>query len=42
MIQPPLPPVVAAHYMLDFGYVVKGTTRVRKFKMTNTTTQQVS
>ncbi len=40
-LQPALPALAVAHYVLDFGYVVKGLTRVRKFKITNTSNQQV-
>ncbi|KXZ49496.1 hypothetical protein GPECTOR_21g722 [Gonium pectorale] len=41
-MQPPLPSLAVAHYVLDFGYVVKGLSRTRKFKITNTSNQQVS
>ncbi|EFJ42226.1 hypothetical protein VOLCADRAFT_67248 [Volvox carteri f. nagariensis] len=41
-LQPPLPALAVSHYVLDFGYVVKGLTRTRKFRITNTGTQQVS
>ncbi|PNH08880.1 Hydrocephalus-inducing protein [Tetrabaena socialis] len=37
-----LPSLSVAHYVLDFGYVVKGLTRTRKFKLTNTSSQQVT
>ncbi len=38
-IQPPLPDLAAAHYVLDFGCVIKGTTKTRKFKLTNPSAQ---
>ncbi|KAG2489301.1 hypothetical protein HYH03_012133 [Edaphochlamys debaryana] len=41
-IMPSLPALAVAHYVLDFGYVVKGLTRTRKFRLTNTSNQQVS
>ncbi|GIL73964.1 hypothetical protein Vretifemale_3957, partial [Volvox reticuliferus] len=41
-LQPPLPALAVAHYVVDFGYVVKGLTRTRKFRITNTSSQQVS
>jgi hypothetical protein len=41
-IQPPVPSFAAAHYVLDFGCIVKGTSRSRKFKLINPSTQPVS
>ena len=41
-LQPPLPPIFTAHYVLDFGYVVKGSSKTRKFRMTNSSSQQVT
>lgn len=38
-IHPPIPPLVAAQYILDFGAVVKGTSRTRKFKLVNPSSQ---
>jgi hypothetical protein len=38
---PPHPALAVAHYVLDFGYVVKGVARTKKFKLTNTSSQQV-
>ncbi len=34
-IQPALPSLAASHYVLDFGCIVKGASRTRKFKLTN-------
>jgi hypothetical protein len=34
-------PLSIAHYVVDFGPVIKGTTRTKKFKITNTSQQQV-
>ena len=41
-IQPPIPSIFAANYIVDFGYVTKGTTRNRKFRMTNPGSQSVT
>ena len=41
-IQPPIPSIFAANYIVDFGYVTKGTTRNRKFRMTNPGSQAVT
>jgi hypothetical protein len=35
LVQPALPALAAAHYLLDFGCVVKGTTHKRRFKLQN-------
>ncbi|GFH15841.1 rhodanese domain-containing protein [Haematococcus lacustris] len=41
-IQPPLPSLVAAHYVLDFGCIIKGSSRSRRFKLVNPSSQVVS
>lgn len=40
--QPPVPALYSAHYVLDFGCVTKGTTRTRKFRMANPSSQSVT
>ena len=41
-IQPPIPSIFSANYVVDFGYVTKGTTRNRKVRMTNPGSQAVT
>ena len=41
-IQPPIPAIYSSNYVVDFGHVTKGTTRTRKFKMTNPSSQAVT
>lgn len=40
-VAPKIPELVSGHYLLDFGYVTKGTNKSRKVKLTNMSTQQV-
>ena len=40
-LPPKLPNLVAAHYVLDFGFATKGVNKIRKVKITNTSMQQV-
>lgn len=40
-VPPKLPALVSGHYLLDFGSVTNGINKLRKFKLTNMSTQQV-
>eukprot|EP00775_Hariotina_reticulata_P008964 gene8964-9139_t len=41
-VAPKLPDLVSGHYLLDFGCVTKGTSKSRKVKLTNMSSQQVA
>lgn len=41
-VAPKLPDLVSGHYLLDFGCVTKGTSKSRKVKLTNMSSQQVT